>query len=108
MKVKKKIDIVSIDKFIDKNKDFWQDLERYCLAECCGIDAFDFSSENISLTVSYYDSEKIQSDINMALEFINNTSSKLICSSILNHCVSKKEYRILFENINQVLLSVSV
>ena len=108
MKMKKTQDIACIDRFLEKNKDFWRDLEIYCVAECCGIDAFDFSRKNIEKTIPFYDSEAIQSDIKNAIDLINNTSAKLIYSTILNHCVSKKKFSILFENINQVLLGVSV
>jgi len=108
MNIKKTQDIIDIDRFLVKNKDFWRDLEHFCVAECCGIDAFDFSKEHIEKTISFYSLKKIQSDVNGVLEFINNASSKLVCSSVINHCTSKKKFSIIFENINQVLLGVSV
>ncbi|WP_299312724.1 DUF6331 family protein [uncultured Aquimarina sp.] len=108
MKTKKTSKVIYIDQFLENNKEFWQDLEIYCVAECCGIHAFDFSKENIKKTISFYNSKNILSDINEAIAFIEDNYSKLISSSILNHCVSKNKFIELLKNIKQVLLGVSV
>ncbi|MDH7447722.1 DUF6331 family protein [Aquimarina sp. 2201CG14-23] len=108
MKTRKESEIINVDQFLESNKDFWQDLETECVAECCGIDAFDFSQENLERTIKFYNSKKILLNINRVIECIENNSSKLVCSSILNHCVSKIRFIELFKNIKQVLLGVSV
>ncbi|TSE07289.1 DUF6331 family protein [Aquimarina algiphila] len=108
MSLRKSKSISGIDEFLENNKEFWQHLQTFCVAECCGIDAFDFSKENIERIIRQYNYQNILNDINESIEFINKSSSKLISSSILNHCVLKNKFIELLEDIKRVLLSVSV
>ncbi len=108
MNTKKISKVIDIDQFLENNKEFWRDLETYCVAECCGIDAFDFSKEHIEKTVSFYNSKDILYNIDEAILFKNTNPLKLMSSSILNHCASKEKFIELFKNIKQVLLGVSI
>ncbi len=98
----------NLDKFLENNREFWSALETECVAECCGIDAYDFSEEAIKEIIESFDSNRILDDLNTAIQFIEVSKSEHMHSTIFNCYATKKESIELFKNIKQVLLSVSV
>jgi len=97
-----------VDTFINKDKEFWMDLEIFCMAECCGIDAFDFSKLKLKETIKSYNSDSLIKNLDDLLTFLKQKKSSKISIFLWNHI----EDRVLFikriENIKQVLLRVSV
>jgi len=81
-----------VDTFLELDKDFWQELETECVAECCGIDAFDFSDNRIKEVVTFYDAEKIKENINKLIKELEYSSKAKVSSYILNASLSKVEF----------------
>ena len=108
MKLRKQKTVVNIDQFFESQKEFWQELEIFCVAECCGIDAYDFSEEAIKEVVLFYDTNIIINDLDQAILFINQSTKDNVSCSMMNHCVSRNEFVEMLQNIKQVLLRVSV
>jgi hypothetical protein len=54
---------INIDSLIQPLNDLWQSLETRCVSECCGIDAFDFWSENVLNNTKHLDHGELLSKI---------------------------------------------
>ena len=95
----------SADIHLERNKEFWQDLETFCIAECCGIDAFDFSKEAIQETISYYDKEEIITNLDILIEEIQSSKFKDASSSIFNAYLKKEAFLKIIKEIKQNILN---
>ena len=84
---------LKVDTFLIRNIEFWQDLEVLCVAECCGIDAFDFDKETIQSTVFYYNELDIIYNLEALFEEIDNSKFKKVSSNIFNINESKKTFK---------------
>ena len=87
------------DKYLELNLEFWQDLEKHCVAECCGIGAFDFSKENIKETIVFYNELDITNNLEELVTGINNSKTKTVSSSILNLSENKEIFKTRIEKI---------
>lgn len=67
-----------VDTFLEKDKEFLQSLEIFCVAECCGIAAFDFSNHHLKQTIKYYSSEPVIKNLEELLVFLRKKKSKKI------------------------------
>ena len=95
----------SADIHLELNKEFWQDLETFCVAECCGSDAFDFSKEVIQETISYYDKEEIITNLDILIEEIQSSKFKDASSSIFNAYLKKEAFLKIIKEIKQNILN---
>ena len=95
----------SADIHLELNKEFWQDLETFCVAECCGIDAFDFSKEVIQETISYYDKEEIIINLDILIEEIQSSKFKDASCSIFNAYLKKETFLKIIKEIKQNILN---
>ena len=95
----------SADIYLELNKEFWQDFEIHCVAECCGIDAFDFSKEAIQETISYYDKEVIITNLDILIEEMQSSMFKDASSSIFNAYLKKEAFLKIIKEIKQNILS---
>lgn len=89
------------DNFLKRNIEFWQDLEVHCVAECCGIDAFDFSKENLDKTIEYYDSKGIIRNLEELIFDLELTKLKYTSSSIFNQSLKTNEFLIQIKKIKK-------
>ncbi len=92
------------DIYLEPNLEFWQDLEQHCVAECCGIDAFDFSPEQVKETISFYDKGGIIENLNLLLNEIELSDLKYVSSSIFNEYSKKKVFAERIKRIKENIL----
>lgn len=96
------------DTFLNRDRDFWNELQTYCFAECCGIDAFDFSDENLIETIQFYNAVLIIKNLEELIIFLQEKKSNTISIYLWNHCENRNELINRIKKIKRVLLSVSV
>ena len=96
------------DTFLNRDRDFWNELQTYCVAECCGIDAFDFSYENLIETIQFYNAVLIIKNLEELIIFLQEKKSNTISIYLWNHCENRNELINRIKKIKRVLLSVSV
>ncbi|MBQ4820737.1 DUF6331 family protein [Aquimarina sp. MMG016] len=82
----------SADIYLELNKEFWRDLEIHCVAECCGVDAFDFSKEEIQKTITCYDKEEIINNLDFLLGKIELSDYKYVSSGLFDEYSKKKVF----------------
>lgn len=80
-----------LDKHIEGTKEFWRELEVHCVAECCGLDAFDFSNEVIDNSISFYDRNEILKGLKSAILEIERSDKTEVSSYIFNAYFKKQE-----------------
>ena len=97
-----------IDSFLNRDREFWKDLETFCVAECCGIDAFDFSDKNLEETIQHYDQESILKNLDQLLVFLKTKKSNTVSILSWNYTEKRDLFIKRIENIKRVLLRVSV
>ncbi len=89
-----------IDFLLEKNEEFWKDLEIHCLVECCGIDAFALDEENILKIITNYNELDIKNNLEELVKEINKSTHKNISSGLFNQCENKEVFK---KRIEQVL-----
>ncbi|AGC76805.1 hypothetical protein LX97_01460 [Nonlabens dokdonensis] len=70
------------DVYLNLDLEFWHDLEINCIAECCGIDAFDLSPTEIKKTIKYYNQNLIKNNLKVLLKELESTDLKHVSSSV--------------------------
>ncbi|MEW7293141.1 DUF6331 family protein [Aquimarina sp. 2304DJ70-9] len=95
----------SADIYLELNKEFWQDLETHCVSECCGIDAFDFSKEEIEKTIPFYNKKEIIDNLDFLLEEIELSEYRYVSSSIFNEYSKKKMFVERIKRIKENILT---
>ena len=91
---------INIDKILNENKEFWQDLETYCVAECCGIDAFNIGKDHLLLTIKHYELQTIMNHLRRVIEIVDKSEKENVQSYLFNHIESKKEFK---DRMNTIL-----
>ncbi len=94
---------MNIDNILNKNILFWKELETECFVECCGIDAFDFSKENINRVINSYDTKVILQNLNEIIDVIQKSKKKNINSSVFNLCETKVEFITRIKALKKIL-----
>jgi hypothetical protein len=82
----------NIDYIIDRYRDFWLFLEIFCIAECCGLNAFRFYPEDIIIASNQIDKNALKKDLNNLIIDINNTNYEIVTSSRLNNLINKQVF----------------
>lgn len=89
------------DSFLNRNIKFWQDLETHCVAECCGIDAFDFSKENLHETIKYYGLKGIIRNLEELISDLESSKLKYVSTNIFNQYLKTNQFLIQINNIKK-------
>ena len=71
---------------------FFKTLETECLSECCGIDAFDFSEENIKQNLCKFDKDKLIQNLLTILNDLEFQDTISVSSTDLNQLFHKKTF----------------
>jgi Family of unknown function (DUF6331) len=98
----------NIDEIIDIVADLWDFLETNCVAQCCSLEAFDFSSDNIKSAVSGMDQE----DLADSLRFIINEIAALPTSNVitnrLNVILNKAVFLTLLNHLLKTIVEFNI
>lgn len=92
-----------MDYLIETMQNFWKGLEVYCVAECCGIDAFAFDREQILTSFREAKDSDIENSLVYALHQINKIEEEVLSSSILNQLFHREFFKHLLSHILKVL-----
>lgn len=100
---------LNIDSFLLRNRRFWQRLEEHCVADCCGLDAFEFSEAKILQAAASFSSTKIVENIEEVLDFIEASNLDYVRSrEVLNSSPHKDIIVPILETIRNVLVGIPV
>lgn len=90
------------DVYLSKNKRFWKNLQLYCVIDCCGIHAFDFSKESIENASLFFNKKEIVTNIKELIRDLKSTELKYANSDIFNERMETKtfveEFKIILKN----------
>lgn len=107
-----------VDSIIPQAKWFWEPLERFCVAGCCGLEAYDFSPEFVRW-VTHQSTEKPKRDnwrhdevgdlVELASQLRNSADevavlpARLVLSSRMNHYFERMEFVQLLHDLADIL-----
>ena len=83
---------VDIDPIIRRLMDMWKALETHCVAECCGLTAFEFWPEDIRKAKASLNSEKVIQDIASVKLELETLSANVFNSEYLSLNIHKNEF----------------
>ncbi|MDB4533494.1 DUF6331 family protein [Vicingaceae bacterium] len=94
-----------IDKLLEPTKEFWNFLEIECLAECCGIDAFAFWSEDIQNADDKARIPNLRILLNEITKEVESLTDEVVVSSRLNQLMNRKVFLKLLEHLKKNIKS---
>ena len=98
-------DAINLDDLMGNSiKEFFISLETECVSGCCGIDAFDMSTENIDKWFKG-DVGHVISDFNHLVKVLNDKNNDLVISSHLNNFFDKSVFVELCNYLTGILKS---
>lgn len=92
-------ELVDVDYIIAKHDSFWKALEIFCVAACCGLNAFRFYSDDIKNAAHHTDKELLKSDLSILKSNLISSEKAVVISSNLNNLVDKKVFIQLLDHI---------
>lgn len=92
-------DDFNADYIIAKYPEFWKGLELYCVAECCGLDAYRFYPEDIIEASKSVNKEELKNDLSILIKDTLNTPLQNVSCRALNHIMVKDVFIQLMEHI---------
>jgi Family of unknown function (DUF6331) len=93
----------SIDHLITPMESFWVALERNCVAECCGINAFSLWPEDIRSATSTHDRKSLANDLSSLREFVEREGADIFESHRLNNYFDRQVLLQLIDHIRGLL-----
>ncbi|MEY3445186.1 MAG: hypothetical protein RLZZ519_3467 [Bacteroidota bacterium] len=90
-----------VDDLLDPNNEFWSGLETVCLPECCGLYAFDWTTDGIKIASTKSDVDEFKRTLDAAIHALEQRDEKVVCFSRLNQLFE----RTVFINLLQHLKS---
>jgi hypothetical protein len=88
-----------IDAFILPMESFWAALETDCVAECCGIGAFDFWPQNIWEAVRKCNDPDLKTKLRALRRHLDNLSVDCVVSTVLNQWFDRTVFIKLLDHI---------
>ena len=89
------------DSFLNNNIEFWRDLETECIADCCGIDAFDFSDKRIKSTIQFHNADEVLNNLKALKTEFKKSNKEKVSSYILNAYFNEVEFYKFIEQIEK-------
>jgi hypothetical protein len=78
-----------IDDLLEPLEPLFSQLEVYCVAECCGLDAFSFTRKDIDLAASKFEANALVDALNQAVRKIDLLDSDVLGSKRLNNGIDR-------------------
>jgi hypothetical protein len=91
--------VYDADPVLDKYREFWQALQHYCVADCCGISAYRFYPSDIHNAAKEIDAAKLKNDLEQLQQTLLSRNEDIISSNALNHLMDKKVFLQLIAHI---------
>ena len=76
--------VIRLDDFLEPMHDFWKHLETECVAACCGIDAFNFSPENIRIAAAKSQNTSLPKQLTTTKQFVQKSPNGVYICGQLN------------------------
>ena len=92
-----------VDYVLDNYPDFWNYLELFCVADCCGLDAFRFYPADIIKASNEVDKVSLKEDLVKLKIDLDKSDKSIIISSRLNNLVDKSVFIELLNHIIKYL-----
>jgi RNA-splicing ligase RtcB len=90
---------INIDKYLREVEGFWRNIEVHCVAECCGLDAFDFSKNVIQKATSNETKTQVIKTLELIISEIAASQENEVSSEVFNSHLNKIEFVELLEDI---------
>lgn len=108
---------VTIDPLVPKADWFWVSLQRYCVPDCCGLAAYDFSADSVAWACGWGtarpaapgcsdwrhddpgDSSELARDLWRAAQQIRRIDAQAVSGSLFNEILTPEYYALLFEEL---------
>jgi len=97
--------IFSIDSSLEKLKHLLTQLESNCVAECCGIDAFNFTTTHLKEIKPHLNLEDIKLNIQVVEAELNQINAEIFISDRLNYSLHRKDF---FKLLNHVKMQLGI
>lgn len=81
-----------IDPELNTLEPMWQALETSCVAGCCGLDAFDFSPENIASAAGHLSVPEVCADIEALRARLDGSDTDVLLSHRLNNFSERRVF----------------
>lgn len=95
------VEVYDVDDLLEPNNVFWLELETVCVPMCCGLHAFDWTSDGIKKASAKSNVSEIKLILTSAINVLEKRNEKVVCFSRLNQLFD----RIVFINLLQHLKS---
>jgi hypothetical protein len=88
-----------VDDFFEMTEPFWENLETLCVAECCGIHAFDLWPESIKSASKNLNSMELKNKLLKLRSDVVKANKKIIVSKRLNNLFDARVFINLVDHI---------
>ena len=95
-------DAVDIDALLANTALLWDYLETFCIADCCGLDAFDFRPEHLQAATEVNISGSAKAVDNLVAS-INMLPQDILSSHRLNMYIHKQSFLELLQHLRTFL-----
>lgn len=102
MKIRKD-EVFEIDALLQPTKALWENLEVFCVPDCCGIDAYSFLEKDIINGTMFFDLVKYVDLLTQLKDVIEQDNRKYISSRRFNHMLYSHSLIKILEHIISVL-----
>jgi hypothetical protein len=93
---------VNIDSLLTDTAMLWDSLETFCMADCCGLDAFDFSPEHLQ-TVTATNVSVSARRVDNLIASIHALPQDILSSHRLNMYIHKQPFLELLQHLRDFL-----
>lgn len=108
---------VTIDPWVPNAAWFWLSLQRFCVPDCCGLDAYDFSAESVAWACGWGtvtpeaqgcsdwrdedpgDPADLARGLRQAAQQIRRLDIQAVSGSLFNDILTPEAYALLFEDL---------
>lgn len=94
---------VQVDPLLAELSELWRAIELHCVAECCGLGAFDFTPEAIVDATADMDVSALRASLNDAIRAVEALDSTVVVSARLNTIADSKTLLDLLSHIRSCL-----
>ena len=97
---------VEIDFLIRDASDIWTGLETQCVAGCCGIEAFEFWSEDVQKAAVHLDVASAIQKLAHLRSSIENLPADVLLSRRMNSYFDKRQFLMLLDHLLKAFRNV--
>lgn len=94
---------INVDYLLLRVERLWDALETFCMAGCCGIDAFDFYPDNLAMVTTTLGKGNLRSELAYIQNELEDLPGEVFVSSRLNQYFHKSVLLQLLKHISENL-----